>query len=257
MIILVIGLYTYIPSIILIKLIGINKESKMTLIFEFIDVFSIKFVISIIFTFFSILANFFIYYSGKKQSDRINFSKLLIYGGIINIILEILIYFIPDISLTGAWPYQASEGRTLLYYTIFQTALFVIPPILTLGVFFIIVGKKNGEEFKVYILKGGILNTVSRTIYAVFVLLSEIMFTLWVLGIIPISTLLFSVSSIPVQIIFWSQFVLGVLFFIFLILHGRKFDEKYLKYAGILFLVNAIVDISITYIINLIYILIS
>ena len=218
----------------------------MTLIFKFIDVFSIKFVISIIGTSFSILANFFIYYSGKKQSDRINFSKLLIYGGMINIILEILIYFIPDISLTG--PYQASEGRTLLYYTIFQTALFVIPPILTLGVFFIIIGKKNGEQFKVYILKGGILNTVSRTIYAVFVLLIEIMATLCIMGITTISTLSFLFSSIPVQIISWSGFALGILFFIFLIIHSRKFDEKYLKYAGILFLVNAIVFISIAYI---------
>ncbi len=220
----------------------------MTIIFKFIDVFSINFVISIIGTFFSILANFFIYYSGKKQSERINFSKLLIYGGIINIILELLRYFIPDIALSG--PYQASEGRTLLYYTIFQTALFGIPPILTLGVFFIIIGRKNGEEFKVYILKGGIFNTVSLTLSAVSALLIEIMFTLWIMGITTISTVTFLV---PILIISWSGFVLGVLFFIFLILHGRKFDDKYLKYAGILFLVNTIINILlIPIIINLI-----
>ena len=226
----------------------------MALIFRFIDVFSITFVISIIGTFFSILANFFIYYSGKKQSDRINFSKLLIYGGIINIILELLRYFIPDISLTGPAPYQVSEGRTLLYYTIFQTALFVLPPILTLGVFFIIIGKKNGEQFKVYILKGGILNTVSLTLTAVWTLLFEIMFILYRMGIISVSSVMIVIISIPVQIISWSGFALGILFFIFLILHGRKFDDKYLKYTGILFLVNTIINILvIPIIINLIF----
>lgn len=220
----------------------------MTLIFKFIDVSSPRFALLMIFTFFSILANFFIYYSGKKQSDRIKFSKLLIYGGIINIILEILTYFIPVASLTGPSPYQASEGSTLLYYTIFQTALFVIPPILTLGVFFIIIGKKNGEEFNGYILKGGILNTVSLTIFAVSALFIEIMGALWNLGITSIDTISFVLSSIPVQIISWSGFALGILFFIFLIIHSLKFDEKYLKYAGILFLCNAIVFTSFGYI---------
>ena len=234
-------LYTNIPYFTSIKLIGINKKGKLTLIFRFIDVFSINFVISLIGTFFSILANFFIYYSGKKQSERINFSKLLIYGGIINIIFELLTYFIPDLILIG--PYQASEGRIFSYYNIFKTALFGILSILTLGVFFIILGRKNGEEFKVYILKGGIFNTISRTISLVYILLIYIMFTIWTLGII-ISV-----------IISFSGLILGILFFIFLILHGRKFDDKYLKYAGILFLLDLIVNYLIFLISPLIFVL--
>ncbi|GAH46085.1 unnamed protein product, partial [marine sediment metagenome] len=143
---------------------------KITIEFGFVDLFSFQFLLNIMSSFIIIIGNLFIIKSGKNQPEDVKFSKLLVIAGIINIIFEIMGYFIPvvtSIVFFYSTP-NAPEAQIFLSYYIFRSCLFGIPSIITYGVFFIIIGLQNRKKFGIYLLIVGILETFSVSISIIY-----------------------------------------------------------------------------------------
>ena len=183
-----------------------------------------------------------------NQSDEVRFSKLLILAGKINICFEIMKYLIPNISITEINFNYAVEYQFFLSCQIFRSLLFGIPVIITYGIFFIIFGKENREQFRNYLIIVGILWTFSNILTTIF-WNGELLFTfLYVEGI---SVNIIVILSTIYNLVWGMPYLVSIIFLIF---HSIKNKDKFLTYAGIFFLFELVfLDLLIAVILNLIF----
>ena len=185
-----------------------------------IDIYGIIFSILLIF------ANFLIILTGRKRED-LEFSKLLILAGIINIVHIIFLFFYPGIYFSQ----PAGEEIQEIYDYFIRSALIVyIIPIITYGILFILIGIKNRDKQGIILISSGIFWIVYYSFlinswmgeYSYFFEGTPIMF---------------------IRISYLTAYIFGFIAALIFLFYSIKLNEKNLKICGILFLTYSIIQI--------------
>jgi hypothetical protein len=186
-------------------------------------IFFLSTVPLIISAIFAIIISIFLFKSYKFQKEEIRNSNLLLIAGILIILFSVLPLTLPGVSTTSMTEF---ETFILICYIIICNLIATIPFFIAYGVFFFIFGKKNKEEYNVFLMIAGIHWMV---FYG---------FTIITLNGSVLSLIYFLGGSFP-PISFYSM--ISFLFnfarlagFVLLIIHGIKNRDKYLMTAGIL-----------------------
>jgi len=214
----------------------------MTINFEFINFFSLAFIINLISSLLGIASNIFLIKSGKNQLETIKFSKNLIFAGIINIIFILLLYFIPNIIYTGS--IFNPNIQIYIAYKIFQGLFFSIPPLFTFGFTFFVFGRTYLTSFGTHLRNAGFFWIIANIVNVIYLNghLSEILYRIIGINVFSITT---------INIIFYTNNGLLNLFAnIFLIIHGYRNNDKHLMTAAIIYFLGWIISTFLLLLIN-------
>lgn len=198
-----------------------------------IELFNLLSIPQLILAGLGISYNIYIIKSGKNQEGEVDYSELLIYAGIINLVFLVLGLTIPQIAYSG--PIDLGNlSRQLRFYLFYQIALgliFSIPGVITYGIFFLLFGQRNQEQFRSFLKIAGILRIIVHLM--IVIALNGNLF-------------LILITLTDVHVLF--GFLYGILYIIMgflivpatilLLVHGIKNFDSDLKIAGILSLIQ-------------------
>jgi len=162
-----------------------------------------------------------------KREEKLNGSKFFIIIGAVEIIYEILKFRLYFLILTIMGYTILSMNMT---YVIWNIIPFIIS-ITTFGIFIIILGKKNKENFGKKLLLSGIFWIV----YSVIILIKNMILLPFPLFPIP------PIVVITFEIVAVILITFMVLSRIFLLLYASKISERYLLISSIILLTASIV----------------
>ena len=177
--------------------------------------------------------NIYIIKSGKNKAGEAEYSRLLIYAGIINLVFMVLWLFIPRITYSGPIDLGnlSPQLRFYLFYQIATGLIFSIPGVITYGITFLLYGQKNQEQFRSFL-----------TIAGIFWIIANLMRVAALNG----NLFLILITLTDVSVLF--AFIYGILYSIMgflivpatilLIVHGIKNFDSDLKIAGIFSLIS-------------------
>jgi len=162
-------------------------------------------------------------YSSKNQPRENKSSQLLKNAGIIGIALTVLALAFPHILCSSCGPSEIFVARI---YGFMVTIISLIPMLLCLGIFLLLVGKRNKETYGKILMVSGILWIVAFVGYAFgnFVVIFMIIELLVFIGIL-------SYLAIPAVIL--------------MIVHGAKLKDRYFVLAGIFYIISWFVVVFI------------
>lgn len=177
----------------------------------------------------------FILLSSKDSRKEIKEFSYLKITSIINIILGSLMLFIPLVSIST--PYSQIEESIYIAYNIFRSLVFFIPRIFTLGLIFILIGRKYKEKIGRFLMYSGVFWTIHSIWAAIWFYTPELHSSflphlLYFLGVVdfPFYYVIQQVSSIGI--------VSNTIALIFFMIHGYSNNDRNLKIAGFIYIIG-------------------
>jgi hypothetical protein len=162
-------------------------------------------------------------YSSKNQPRENKSSKLLKNAGIIGIALTVLALALPHILCSSCGPSEIFVARI---YGFVVTIISLVPMLICLGIFLLLVGKRNKETYGQMLFVSGILWILAFLGYAIGYFFIEV---ITILILIPLTVL--SYLAIPAVIL--------------MIVHGAKLKDRYFVLAGIFYIISWFVVVFI------------
>ena len=177
--------------------------------------------------------NIYIIKSGKNKAGEAEYSRLLIYAGIINLVFMVLWLFIPRITYSGPIDLGnlSPQLRFYLFYQIATGLIFSIPGVITFGITYLLYGNKNQEQFRSFLKIAGIFWIIVHLV-RVIVLNGNLILILFTL------TDVYVLFTFIYFIVYGVISLLNIPAIILLIVHGIKNFDSDLKIAGILSLIQ-------------------
>ncbi len=174
-----------------------------------------------------LLANLYIVKSGKNQLKEVRCSKLLVIIGIINMIVAIIDLSTPDLYM---YDFSMKELEYYQNYYLLKSVILEIPFLITFGGFITILGIKNRERFEIYLMNSGIL--------MIFTYIAHIC------CVISYFTYLITQELFRSPIWYYYLIVMNIgittyaLALGFLIIHGKRNNDRYILYAVVLMIIR-------------------
>jgi hypothetical protein len=212
--------------------------------FSFIFLNPVELIISLVGTSIFLLANYFIIKSASYQEViGINKSTLFRTAAYINIIVSIVIYFIPTAIFSG----NTNSPEFLIYsiYTITGTVIRSSIGLITFGILFYIIGVRNQGHFGNYLRLSAIFRFISEPL----TILSSSLFYFFETGLIP-DILTFGIIASILSIIIA---ILRLISIILLIVYAYKNNDDSLIYAGIVLIILIFYSFISSFLLVLLY----
>ena len=183
------------------------------------------------FALFQIIANILLILAGLRNRGKLRLSYMLVAAGILNIVHVITLFFMPYLTLKGS-SLSTQQTYELQAYYINMGLWRYLVPILTYGVFLLIIGFYNRDHSGLILMASaiGFITygiVMIRTNYAIFEFLNA--------GL-PLFT---------VFLYFYMGMFIGILAAMLLVLYGFLTKEFNILTSGIVVLISAILVIML------------
>ncbi|MFX1476962.1 MAG: hypothetical protein ACFFCI_02410 [Promethearchaeota archaeon] len=192
-------------------------------------------LVLVLYSTYFILFNVFILLSSKEQKREYKEFSYLKITSIINIILGGLIFFIPGISIIT--PAPQFEISIYVAFLIFRSLFFFIPRIFTMGLIFVLIGRKYKEKIGRFFMYSGIFWTIYSTWASICLYTPE-------LAIPNLPPLLEFLGILDFPVAFILQPILGIgsisniIAYIFFMIHSYYNNDRNLKIAGFIYIIG-------------------
>jgi uncharacterized membrane protein len=174
----------------------------------------------------SILAYTLILKAANIEWERFEYAKLFMFIGLINIIYQFAIFFIPNI--TGTNPTEA-EIEGMKGYVLGISLIQLIVPILLFGIPIILIGIKNNRKYEAEsLIAAGLLFVLSKLFFFI------------AYGVIKIQVDFHNISKSYMGNFVIIAIIVTFLAYICLVWFGLKMKNRHITIAGILFICSTI-----------------
>ncbi len=144
-------------------------------------------------------------------------------------------FFIPLVSLST--PYSQIEESIYVAYYIFRSLVFFIPRIFTMGLIFILIGRKYKEKIGRFLMYSGVFWTIYSIWAAIWLYTPEIPNPF-----LPSLLNFLGVLDFPLYFVFQQVssigFVSNTIALIFFMIHGYSNNDRNLKIAGFIYIIG-------------------
>jgi len=183
-----------------------------------------------------IIVNLLIIKSGRNQPEGVEGSNLLVVAGIINIIINITMFFIPILDF-----FKLTQNEYHFYKIYYLSVQLIVPisSLITYGICLTNFGRKNRDKYEKLLLTAGISMTIGYIIQIITVFFYVnflIDYYIYYPGFSIEGDLMWTIYLVLINFPI-TAYLFGVLLFV---LHGKMNKDKYFHYSGLLMIIQFI-----------------